>query len=102
MAKKSKAPAKKTKKAPSGNHAASSAKGVKKPPAARSASPAPGAAAAKTPAAQFPTFEDAKRAAIDSLVKTIEDAELRLTAAKRASTFLELNRVAQGPPLAGV
>jgi hypothetical protein len=70
---------------------------VKKPPAARAASPA--AAAAKAPQTPFPTFEEAKRAAIDSLVKAIEDAELRLTAAKRANTFLELNRVAQGPPL---
>ena len=41
-------------------------------------------------AAAFATFEDARLAAIDRLLQTIEDAERQLTALKRARQFEHL------------
>jgi hypothetical protein len=62
----------------------------------------PGAAlepAASSKAALSPvstaSFEEAKRAAIDSLVAAIEDAERRLLAIKRATSHAQLKRAGQ-------
>jgi hypothetical protein len=95
MTGKRKAPAKKTKKSASRSMAATRAKSPK-----RTRSAAPAGASAATPgragnarASQFVTFADAKSATIDSLIRTIEDAELRLSAAKRANTYEELPKL---------
>jgi hypothetical protein len=84
MSKKRKPSARKTNKpAPR----AKAPKPARPPGAARNAGP--GAGGNARPA---PSFEEAKRAAIDALVETIEASERRLTAAKRAASFEELNR----------
>lgn len=45
---------------------------------------------------RFDSFEDAKSATIDALLKGIEDAEARLVEAKRASTFAQLEQLSNG------
>ena len=45
---------------------------------------------------EFATFPQAKSAAIDALIETIEDAERRLAAVKRANSYDELQRLAKG------
>jgi len=112
MAKKSKASAKKSSKpAATNKQVAANAKSVKRATARPTGSRGKGAAnrgsvqratiALQTvqTSLQFPTFEQAKCAAIDSLVTAIEDAESRLMAVKQANTYLDLNRLMHGPAL---
>jgi hypothetical protein len=42
---------------------------------------------------KFATFERAKNAAIDTLIEAIEEAEQRLSAAKRARSFEDLSKL---------
>jgi hypothetical protein len=53
-------------------------------------------AAPATKPQSYASFEDAKSAAIDALLETIESAERRLCQAKRAASFAELEQLANG------
>jgi hypothetical protein len=43
------------------------------------------------------SFDEAKSAAVDSLIQAIEEAERRLLAVKRAASYDELQRLGKGP-----
>lgn len=90
MAKKRKTSAKKTKKSAPPKPAAARAKPAKRPKARRSGSNMGTTGNARP---HFATFEEAKSAALDTLIRSIEDAERRLSAAKRATTYEELHRL---------
>lgn len=56
------------------------------------------AAASYTLQQRFASFDDAKSATIDALLEAIEDAETRLVAAKRASTYAQLEQLTNSHP----
>jgi hypothetical protein len=56
------------------------------------------AAASYTLQQRFTSFDDAKSATIDALLEAIESAEARLVAAKRASTYAQLEQLTNSHP----
>jgi len=93
MAKKSKVTPKKSKKPAGATVKKARAKAPPKRPSSRSSSKPGG----NSRGGKFATFEEAKSAAIDSLIDSIEKAERRLSAVKRAGTLDELEQIAKGP-----
>jgi hypothetical protein len=55
-----------------------------------------GAPSANARQPKFATFEEAKGAAIDALIRTIEEAEQRLSAVKRTHSFDESSMLTTG------
>ncbi len=94
MAKKRKVTAKKPKKPAARSVPKSRAKA---PPSKRPSLRASPKSAGNSRGGKFVSFEEAKGAAIDSLIQAIEEAERRLSALKQAGSYDELQRLAKGP-----
>jgi hypothetical protein len=94
MAKKRKVTAKKLKKPATGSVPKTPAKA---PPPQRPSSSSSPKSAGNSRGANFTSFEEAKSAAIDSLIQAIEEAERRLSAVKQARSYDELQRIGKGP-----
>lgn len=94
MAKKRKITAKKPKKPAAGGVPKSRAKA---PPPKGPSSRSSRKSAGNSRGEKFASFDEAKSAAIDSLIQGIEEAERRLSAVKQAGSYDELQRLAEGP-----
>jgi hypothetical protein len=94
MAKKRKVAAKKPRKPAAGSAPKSRAKA---PPPQRPRSGSSPKSGGNSRGGNFTSFEEAKSAAIDSLIQAIEEAERRLSAVKQAGSHDELQRIAEGP-----
>ncbi len=98
MAKKRKITAKKPKKPAAGSAPKSRAKAP--PPKGPSSRSSP-KRAGNSRGGKFASFDEAKSAAIDSLIQGIEEAERRLSAMKQAGSYDELPKACRGPGMIG-